>query len=268
MKCALVSDLHLEWSSGDVSFPDADILCLVGDIIPFSPQIFLDSNSEVSVAKTRFVNLIDRATAKYQYVFYVPGNHEYYSSSFAEAKRIMKSFSSLYSNLIFLDNGRFVISDIQILGSTLWSNLNNQHPVTVIAAKQFLNDYSSIRRNESDFATVEDFLTLYNDSVEWLKTALHDNISKNVNKTIVLTHYAPSFSSVNPRFIGDPSTGAFCSNLDNLILDNPHITVWAHGHTHWNVDYMLGSTRVLSNQKGSNRESISNMWRPNFTFEI
>lgn len=268
MKCALVSDIHLEWVSGEISLPDADILCLTGDIISFSPQIFLNSSDKVSAAKTKFIELLSAATEKYKYVFYVPGNHEYYGTSFAEAKARMQELCSVYTNLIVLDNNRFVIDDVQILGTTLWSSLNNRHPLTVIAASQFINDYSHIRRDETDLATVDDFLDLHSESVAWLSDALNDETTKNVNKTIVLTHYAPSFKSVNPRFIGDPSTGAFCSDLDNLILSNPSITVWAHGHTHWNVDYMLGSTRVLSNQKGSNRESISNMWRPNFTFEI
>ena len=267
MKCALLSDLHIEWVSGEFSLPDADVLCLVGDIISFSPQIFLSSIEE-SAAKRRFFELLNSATSKYKFVFYVPGNHEYYGTTFDDAKRQLQDLMSTYNNLVVLDNDRFVVDDVQFLGSTLWSSLNNRHPLTVIAAQQFLNDYSNIQKDPATLATVDDFLDLHDKSVQWFNTVLNDSVTQNVNKTIVLTHYAPSFSSVNPRFVGDPSTGAFCSDLDNLILHNTCINVWAHGHTHWNVDYMLGSTRVLSNQKGSNRESISNMWRPNFTFEI
>ena len=29
-----------------------------------------------------------------------------------------------------------------------------------------------------------------------------------------------------------------------------YINLWVHGHTHHNVDYMLGSTRVITNQRG------------------
>lgn len=28
------------------------------------------------------------------------------------------------------------------------------------------------------------------------------------------------------------------------------VALWVHGHTHYNVDYKLGATRIVSNQRG------------------
>jgi hypothetical protein len=43
--------------------------------------------------------------------------------------------------------------------------------------------------------------------------------------------------------------------------------LWVHGHTHQCVDYTLGSTRVLSNQRGYPREPDTG-FRSDFVVEI
>jgi len=48
---------------------------------------------------------------------------------------------------------------------------------------------------------------------------------------------------------------AFVNNLDELV-EASGVPLWIHGHTHYNVDYRVGSTRVLSNQLGYPSESI------------
>jgi hypothetical protein len=37
--------------------------------------------------------------------------------------------------------------------------------------------------------------------------------------------------------------------LDYLI-ERSGVPLWVHGHTHFNVDYQIGSTRILTNQRG------------------
>ena len=44
--------------------------------------------------------------------------------------------------------------------------------------------------------------------------------------------------------------GAYSSDLSEFILDHPQIQAWVHGHTHYNFDYMIGSTRILCNPRG------------------
>ena len=44
--------------------------------------------------------------------------------------------------------------------------------------------------------------------------------------------------------------GAYSSDLNDFILDNPQIKYWTHGHTHEPFDYMIGNTRVLANPRG------------------
>ena len=34
------------------------------------------------------------------------------------------------------------------------------------------------------------------------------------------------------------------------LIESTKIPLWIHGHTHFNVDYAIGSTRIVSNQRG------------------
>jgi Icc-related predicted phosphoesterase len=44
--------------------------------------------------------------------------------------------------------------------------------------------------------------------------------------------------------------GGYASNLENLILDNPQIHAWIHGHIHQRQDYQIGGCRVVANPRG------------------
>ena len=63
------------------------------------------------------------------------------------------------------------------------------------------------------------------------------------------SHHAPSPRSEPPYLVNSPLKPAFASNLDELVEESG-VPLWIHGHTHYNVDYVIGSTRVLTNQLG------------------
>jgi hypothetical protein len=44
--------------------------------------------------------------------------------------------------------------------------------------------------------------------------------------------------------------GAYHSDLSEIMLDNTHIKLWTHGHTHHCFDYVIGETRVVCNPRG------------------
>ena len=69
------------------------------------------------------------------------------------------------------------------------------------------------------------------------------------SRTIVVTHHAPSSRSIPPNNVGDVLSAAFASDLD-LMIQASRIPLWIHGHTHYNVDYKIGVTRIYSNQRG------------------
>jgi Icc-related predicted phosphoesterase len=71
----------------------------------------------------------------------------------------------------------------------------------------------------------------------------------NPARTIVVTHHAPSARSEAPFHKNSPLRAAFASELDELVATSG-VPLWIHGHTHYNANYAIGSTRVLTNQRG------------------
>ena len=60
-------------------------------------------------------------------------------------------------------------------------------------------------------------------------------------------------------------SAAYASSLDALV-DALAPALWIHGHTHYCVDYLIGSTRVVSNQRGYRDEGIG--FVPDLVIEV
>jgi Icc-related predicted phosphoesterase len=88
------------------------------------------------------------------------------------------------------------------------------------------------------------------------------------SRTVVVTHHAPHFSSVEPRYAQDPTTGAFASDLTRL---TGRSSLWIHGHMHHSSSYRVDGTEVLSNPRGYMRRdgsSENRLFEPGLLFEI
>jgi hypothetical protein len=86
---------------------------------------------------------------------------------------------------------------------------------------------------------------------------------------VVITHMAPSFMSVNEKYLHDTVTnGGYASDMSEFILDHDNIKVWVHGHMHNPVDYMIGDTRVLANPRGYVPWESDNGFQPGQYFEV
>lgn len=244
----LISDLHLPYySKGELRGlkPSSSVLALLGDV------------SEVkNFFKIR--GFFEYVSENWSHVLYVPGNHEFYGGNLQKSIDDMKSYLSLFSNIVVLNNDVVSIDGVRYIGSTLWSDMNREDPLTKLACKDLICDYHYIWKNSVGQLvriTPDDTVSLFDKNVEFIKKMIEltDNPTN-----VVLTHHAPSYRSVSPRFVGHVGNGAFVSNLDDFILDRPEIVVWAHGHTHSLVDYTIGHCRVVGNPLGYAREIYKN----------
>ena len=114
-------------------------------------------------------------------------------------------------------------------------------------AEERINDYRIITNSiEQRALRARDTARIYEESVGWLIGQL---VKCDPERTIVVTHHAPSQRSEAPYHADSPLGPAFTSKLDPLI-ERIGVPLWIHGHTHHNVDYKIGVTRVLSNQRG------------------
>jgi predicted phosphodiesterase len=248
MKFDLVSDLHLSsYYDGDLRGlkPASPVLALLGDVC------------EVIHFK-RIKKFFEYVSANWTYVLYVPGNHEFYGNHLEHTIPDMRRFLESFRNIVILDNDVVAIDNVRYIGSTLWSDMNREDPLSMLACEDLINDYRYIAKTVGmDYKRIvpKDTVRLYDKNVDFIKVMLE--ISGDP-LNVVLTHHAPSYQSVSPRFKGNAANGAFVSNLEDFILDRPKILVWAHGHTHAPVDYQIGDCRVVANPLGYGRELYKN----------
>ena len=87
---------------------------------------------------------------------------------------------------------------------------------------------------------------LHHRSRTWLEQVL---ASPFLGPTVVVTHHAPHWGSVDPKFRNDRLTAAYVSDLSELIeIYQP--ALWVRGHVHHACDYQVGRTRILCNAHG------------------
>jgi len=238
MKIKLYSDLHIEFEA--FMPPESEehkdvILVLAGDICPL----------ERTMAK----HFLLMCASEYKEVIYVPGNHEYYHGKVYQSWTKMKEKIEAESdNVHMLDNETKVIDGVAFIGSTLWADFGKGNPVVMQQAAMNMNDFKVIKKVNNDQyqgkLRVIDVLGMHQEA----KNFILSEIPK-YEKSVVVTHFGPSYLSVNQKFVGDPLNGYYVSELGNEIaeLQPSH---WFHGHSHDSVFYYIGDTKVMSNPKG------------------
>ena len=237
MRLHILSDLHLEFGTVRIPKTEADVVILAGDI-------HLGREGR-KWARRHFAD---------KRVIYVLGNHEFYRHSIPALIHNLKQETD-GSQIHLLENDVIQLDGVTFLGCTLWTDFKlNDNPSTAMrVAEDTISDYSVIDFDqENRVLRAKDTVRMHEESLAWLKSELpkHDP-----SRTVVVTHHAPSISSIPAQHANSPLNPAFVSKLDALV-ETSDVPLWIHGHTHQNVDYKIGSTRVLSNQRGYPDERV------------
>lgn len=227
----ILSDLHLEFADFELPVTDADVVLLAGDI-------HLGREGRRWIRR----HITDRP------VIYVLGNHEFYRHAIPKLTDDLRA-ETHGTHIHVLENEAVEIGGFTFLGCTLWTDFAIMQNVRDAkwAAEQDLADYQLIRHSP-DFGRLRagDTERMHIQSRVWLTERL---AATNPRKAIVVTHHAPSARSIPPRHAGDLLNAAFCSRMDSFLAGS-RVPLWVHGHTHHCVDYRIGETRVVSNQRG------------------
>lgn len=265
MKIKPVSDTHNEF--GDLILPNnnsADVLILGGDILVAS-YLNKSHTSPYFSLNCEFREFMKRVCNDYENVLMVCGNHEHYHGNVDESNDIIKDAFSIHQNFHLLENESIQIKDITFIGATLWTNVNNSCPITMSYPN--MSDFSVIRRGEAynyrKFSP-KDYASLHAKSVSYILNEI-----KEKDKVYIATHHAPTYASIDPNYKEDRfGNGFYASDLSNIILDNPQIKYWSHGHVHCNNDYIVGDCRVISNPRGYFGHSLNPNFNENLIIEL
>jgi hypothetical protein len=301
MKIAVCSDLHLEFDAIPPehalfkNIEQADTLVLGGDILVAT--CLLEGVARTFNQRRNALEFFDRVSRSYKNIIYIMGNHEHYEGDFKYTPSTIHATTCKYDNIHFLDNEAVEIDGVTFVGGTMWTDMNKEDPDTLFFIRRRMNDFSGVKnssrmvqrrvplyaknpdgsgqylrdsngyyikegekvKEEPSTFSPEDAVEEHKKFISFLKTAL---VGK--DKVVVCTHHTPSYASCHPRYAHDKvMNGGYHSDLSELILDNPQIKLWTHGHTHDLFDYMIGTTRVVCNPRGySGYESIADRFLP------
>ena len=152
MKVAVCSDLHLEFQDINLKNEEgADVLVLSGDIIVAADLDIYDRRQEemgfARARSQRFQDFFKRCCFQFPHVVYVAGNHEHYHGDFKYTLSDLKRKLAHHTNLHILDREVFQLGDYKFVGSTLWTDMNKEDPLTLYHIKQAMNDFRVVKNS-------------------------------------------------------------------------------------------------------------------------
>ena len=239
MRLQLLSDLHLETETFDPQpAPGAECLVLAGDI---------DTTWE-SLARFRGWPVP---------VLMVAGNHEFDGREIDDAwPRLHERCAAAGIDLVEQGERRLVDAQgrcIRMLGTVRWCDFDlfgpSQRERCQRAGGYFAKVMRSTWRGRPFDAAAARALALQ--CRAWLEQQLRTPPAT-VDATLVVTHFAPSFRSADPRYGSQPGTASFCNADDDLL---PLADLWLHGHLHCRHDYTVprpgrAPSRVVCQARG------------------
>ena len=236
MKIQYASDLHLELSDNSRLFSHDIPLKAVGDVLVLAGDCAYLRNKEMPCMK-----FWKWASENYRKVMIIPGNHEYYHlgciTDYGDSWH-----REILPNVSYHQNEVVHIGDTDFILSTLWSYIDPTQENNIFYS---MNDFRQIRYNGCQFTT-DDVIEEHLKSVAFIKKSVAES---NAAHKVVVTHHLPTFMAVAPRHKGSPIGSAFATELKDYIAGSD-IELWIYGHSHTNVDTMIGNTRIVCNQFG------------------
>lgn len=240
MKITCMSDLHFEFERRVK--PDNSIQYVYDRLFemmePFEADVLILAGDIHTKGRVDFVN---QAAERYRHVLYICGNHEYYGGHLNFIPDSIRRHIKM-PNAHFLERETIELDGVRFHGTTLWTSINNANPIDMMRAEGGMNDFVRIGGLKKHQTGTLVWLYMHHESVRFLR--------KNIQPgDVVITHHAPSLQCIDEYWKCDPLNPAYCSDLDDLILDTKP-GLWFHGHMHTCQDLQIGETRVIRNPRG------------------
>lgn len=253
MKIQVLSDLHREWGyrKNELPFtPAGDIVVLAGDIC---------------TSKTK--ELVGKEFGECKVpVLYVLGNHDYYGGNWDAELKWAREFHK--DPIRVLENDVFRLDGVTFIGTTLWPNVSIPDEVAI---SRMISDFQVNRYTGGGIIggfTVGRCRDANRAAREYLEIVLEQERELNPdNKVVVISHFPPTLRVQEERFKGNSLTSYFYNDCDDII-HRFQPDVWIYGHTHANIEQLMGKTRIVANQFGYLNREESSGFRKDYTIEV
>ncbi len=256
LKIQFVSDLHLEmreYNFKNMFKITGDVLCLAGDI---------SACTTLETSKI-FSDFLKYIAPKYEHIFHVAGNHEYYCeeypkkrAAFQETNKWLKSLEKKYENYHYLNNDVFKLKrdgiTYNFFGTTLWTCVKPEMR-KIIEGR--MNDYEFIYYVTK--SSIVKFTAEIMNNLHVKSRVFIANAKKYIGpkeQSILITHHKPILDRT------DIYACAYESDMIDIIDDSFQLCI--HGHTHEKYDKVVNNVRHVSNPKGYPRQKtmFSESW--------
>lgn len=227
MKIQILSDTH--GFDYNIS-PEVDLVVHAGDF----------SNSLRGCME--FVKKCNEANKEHVFVL---GNHDYYSTNIYATLDFFKQNPKY--NLLSYDN-TFKFKGFTFVGGTLFTNFrqntysfDNQDAFEYnkYFAERGIYDFIAILSKNNKFIKAEEYVTLFN------KTLNNIDQYRNKENVVVLTHFPPHLSCIDPQYEGSMLNPYFINDLNVS-----GFKLWISGHTHHSMDETVDGCRLVINPLG------------------
>lgn len=246
-----MSDLHLEVGQQYLTF----------DFDRTAPNLILAGDIGRLIDYEGYLAFLQKQTARYEHVFLVLGNHEFYGTSFeagvAYARQLEKELS-LDGKLVLLHRNTFILEEpkssnvVAVLGCPLWSHITE---ASAPAVRAVVSDFKKI-----EHWTIDTHNAAHTEDLHWLRqevaTLQRDKPHASI---LVVTHHAPLLDrTASPQHNDSPVKQAFATDV--LLSGDgarermwSQVTHWVFGHTHWTTQFKVKKgmgIQVVANQRG------------------
>ncbi len=240
MRIQLLSDLHLESEAFDPQpAPGAELLVLAGDIDATWQGLARFAGWPVPVLM-------------------VAGNHEFDGRDLKHDWPALRELCATHG-IRLLQRESVVLHSaagerVRFVACVRWSDFDTFGAARRERAERAAAYFLQLMQGRVDGAVL-DVAALRREGLacrRWLAAELKAPSNGCWQRTVVITHFAPSLRSADPRYGLRAGTASFCNADDDLI---PLADLWLHGHLHCRHDYAVeradaAPTRVVCQAAG------------------
>ncbi|KAF7719249.1 Uncharacterized protein PECH_004823 [Penicillium ucsense] len=241
----VLSDLHLEVNQQYQTY----------EVPTCAPNLILAGDIGRLCDYEKYRDFLQYQTDRFQQVFLVLGNHEFYSQSFAsalESARAMAQEACFDGRLILLHQTRYDMPDslVTILGCPLWSHIPEDQKGVVTSTIQDFKQIEGWTAEDHNQSHVSD-LTWLSHEIDAIQASNRQKPMDERRVVLVVTHHAPSIQRTShPQYQYSPWRSAFATDVVARMSELTGVKAWVFGHTHYCTDVKERGVRIIANQRG------------------
>lgn len=239
MRVWIFSDLLIDRQSSPPfpQIPDADVCICAGNVMEGGPGYAVEWLGE---------NIMPHMP-----VLFVPGNRDFFHSSFREGLFAAEMTAQYYEDLYFLHGRSIVLGGFHFIGASLWTDhkANGRVAATSKSLSNGLEDYKKMHLSKRRGTVFTPASSRKHHREDLRFIAANMSLLPQVPK-VVITHHAPSLTSVPSALRSHALVASWTSPLDDFILHYSPL-IWVHGHVRAHCNYEIGATRVVCNTRAT-----------------